>query len=203
MTTERDFQRWRGGDEQAFECIARRYHVLLMMRVRRAPAWPALRAHCSEEDIVQEVWRHVVDGAGRSFEPRGLGSFCAYVCKITDNRIASRVTRQRALKRGEGSGEVRSSIQDELHAVHKPGTPCPETASSAARVSELQMLAAKLLSPDEYEAWLLVDNQGYSSQEAALALGEDPEKLGRTDAAVRGLLFRARAKLIPLVQSTR
>jgi DNA-directed RNA polymerase specialized sigma24 family protein len=65
------------------------------------------------------------------------------------------------------------------------------------------MLAAKLLSPDEYEAWLLVDNQGYSSQEAALALGEDPEKLGRTDAAVRGLLFRARAKLIPLVQSAR
>ncbi len=201
LSTELQFQRWRKGDAQAFESIARHYHLLLMIRVRRSPSWPGLRTRCTEEDIVQEVWSQVVAHSREAFESQGPGSFCAYLCKITDNRIRSRARHHLAQKRGEGSTEVRCSDHDEQHALQKPGTPFPQTASSAARVSELQGLAAKHLSPDEYQAWHLVDNLGYTSQEAALAMGEDLGERERTDSGIRGLLMRARVKLIPLVQS--
>ncbi len=200
MTTEIKFHRWCNGDDQAFESIASHYHPLLVMRVRRSPSWPFLRTRCTEEDIVQEVWSNVVERSREAFECRGPGSFCAYICKITDNRIKSRVTRHLAQKRGGGSRVVPCSDHAEQNAVQKPGTPYPSTASSVARVSELQGLAEKRLLPDEYQAWYLVDNLGYTSQEAAFAMGEDLEGGGRSDSGVRGLLLRARLKLIPLVQ---
>ncbi len=193
--TEVYVHRWQHGDDLAFECIARRYYPLLIRRVQRAPAWPALRARYSAEDIVQEIWIHVVRYSKRSFESQGAHSFCALVATITDRQIKNLSRGMLAQKRGDGVQEMRTSEMDEERAGSRPGKSFPPTASSVARVSELCALAEEVLSPDEHEVWTLVDGKQFNSQEAGLAMG-------RSDASIRGLLKRGRLKLISRLQKS-
>ena len=74
-----------------------------------------------------------------------------------------------------------------------PGFAEIETPSSRARVSEVEEIARRELTARELEAWDLVEMQDYSAAEAGLAMG-------CTDAAVRSLLPRARARLVSVLE---
>jgi len=185
--TDAQVARWQAGDEAAFDILFERFAPLIGLRVRRAASWGALKDRLQLEDVVQEIWLKVVPGARRTFTPGGAGSFLAFVSKVADNTAIDLVRRQRAIKRGEGQAEV-PLVPGEEPGILAGGREF-ETPTSSARRSELREIAARELNQREYLAWDLVEIQTYTASEAGLAMDI-------SGAAVRGLLMRARAKLV-------
>lgn len=180
-------ERWLAGDEAAFTVLHTRFAPLLERRVRRHAVWPSLRARIGAEDVVQEAWAKVVRFGLGGYTPQGPGSFLAYLARITDNTVVDIVRRLNAAKRGEGREHVELGPEDDSSTPH---TYSPvESPTGAARRHEIEELAARLLTARECEAWELVELEDYTSDEAGLALGT-------SGSAIRGLLKRARTKLI-------
>lgn len=185
--TDVQVARWQAGDEAAFSVLFERFAPLIALRIQRGVVWGALKSRLQVEDVVQEVWLKVVPGAQRTFTPGGEGSFLAFVSKVADNTVIDLVRRQRALKRGEGQEEVPLVPGEEPGILAGPRE--FETPTSSARRSELRDIALRELGNREFLAWDLVEIQGYTAGEAGLAMNISAS-------AVRGLLMRARAKLV-------
>ena len=185
--TDVQVARWQAGDDSAFGILFERFAPLIALRVRRARTWALLRDRLQAEDVVQEAWLRVVPGARRSFTPGGEGSFLAFVSKVTDNTMIDLVRKRNAAKRGDGRPEVPLTTGEEIEI--RSGVGEFETPTSSARCTELQEIAARELGERELLAWNLVEMQTYTADEAGLAMDV-------TGAAVRGLLLRARAKLV-------
>lgn len=181
--------RWQAGDVTAFELLHRRFAPLLAARVTHSKIWPMLRGRFSVDDVVQEVWTRVVPAVKRSFTPAGPNSFLAFLATVADRTMVDLARRQSASKRGEGENVGRLDTSCEREGARPPGAGIPETPTSSARRTELEEIARVELSERELQAWELVELQGYSAGEAALALA-------CSDSAVRGLLLRARARLV-------
>lgn len=166
----------------------RRFAPLLAARVRRSKLWPALEPRYQLDDVVQEVWARVIPVARKSFRPSGAGSFLAFLGTLCDRCMVDLARRGTARKRGEGeqphSLDARSDGKDATPAGGRSETP-----TSHARCSELEEIARTVLGERELAAWEQVELQDYTAPEAGLALD-------CSDAAVRGLLLRARAKLV-------
>jgi RNA polymerase sigma factor (sigma-70 family) len=185
--TGEHFERWKNGDERAFECLHARFAPLLRSRIRRHPAWSLLDGHFAIDDLLQDVWARAVAAAKQRFQYVGTGSLLAFLGQILDCEVTDQARRHGAQKRGanrvqtiHGDGDPRGLL---------PGHAAPETPTGQARASEILGIARTHLSPREYEAWDLVELQQFTADEAALALD-------CTAAAVRGLLLRGRARLI-------
>jgi len=188
-STSAHVSRWQAGDDTAFTALHDRFAPLLKQRVSRHRAWPALIGRLQIEDVVQEIWTRLIPAVGRKFTSAGPGSFFAFLGKLTDRVVIDLVRVQRAAKRGEFNVEQSLRTNAELHVVKKPVAHIVETPTGVARCSELEAIAKEVLTEREYMAWELVEIQGYSSEEAGIVLR-------RPGSAVRGLLFRGRAKLV-------
>ncbi len=182
------FERWKTGDETAFDSLHARFSPLLKSRIRRHRAWPMLAAKLQVDDVLQEFWARAVPAAKQKFVNLGPGSLLAFFGVVADRVLIDLARRHQAGKRHEG-GE--RSLETSIDVVEpgRPGCSVPETPTSHARATELGDLARAVLNEREYEAWDLVEVQGYSAEEAGLALVI-------SGSAVRGLLLRGRTKLI-------
>lgn len=190
--TQVQVERWIAGDQGAFEVLYTRFAPLLASRIRRNAIWSNLRARVQAEDIAQEAWAKVVRSGLDAYTPQGPGSFLAYLARITDNTIIDTVRRLHAAKRGEGREHVELAPEDEGRTPQAWST--TESPTSAARRSEIEELARRVLTQREFAVWELVELQDYTSDEAGFAVDA-------TSSAVRGLLMRARTKLIAALRS--
>ena len=189
-STDIQVSRWQAGDAAAFRALYDRFAPLLKSRVTgRRRVWPMLNGRFQVEDVVQEIWTRVIPSVRKAFTPSGPGSFCAFLGRLADSTMVDMVRTLRAAKRGEDHAARPLSTNWEQEAVPKPGIAAVETPTSRARCSELETLARRALSDREHHAWLLVELHDYSAEEAGVAMR-------CTGSAVRGLLRRARARLV-------
>ena len=182
------FEQWRNGDDAAFAVLHARFTPLLRARVRRHRVWPFLAAHFDLDDVLQEIWARAATAARTTFRNLGPGSLFAFLGKIADREVIDLARRHRAKKRGDGGAAELSTGFDAAGAA-RPGCSTPETPTSRARVVELSALARQELNPREFEAWEMVEMRDYTPEEAGLAMR-------CSGSAVRGLLMRARARLV-------
>lgn len=188
-------ERWRNGDDAAFDPLHRRLLPLLRVRVLRHRAWPLLQGHFEADDVLQEFWVRSIHTVKHRFEHAGRGSLLGFLGKIVDRQVIDLARRHRAQKRGLGEVQ-RLSTQVEVAGGNGVARNAPATPTANARCSELEELARQELAPREFEAWRLVEMQGFTSEEAGVAMRA-------SDASVRGLLLRGRARLITRLRSGR
>lgn len=188
-STDIHVTRWQAGDAAAFRALHDRFAPLLKTRVRRSRICPMLAGQYRVEDVVQEIWTRVIPSVKKAFTPSGPGSFYAFLGRLADRTLMDLARLQRAAKRGQGKGDQPLSMNGECSVSLKPGLPAVETPTSRARCSELENMARNELNDREFQAWDLVEMQGYSPDEAGLAMR-------CSGSAVRGLLLRARTRLI-------
>ncbi|GAB4153114.1 MAG: hypothetical protein Fur0037_21920 [Planctomycetota bacterium] len=119
--------------------------------------------------------------------------------KICDCTLKDLARKAGADKRGGGRCEdhLKTDCGDLVAARVNQGE--QETPTGHARRSELMDIAHRVLSADEYEAWYLVGVLGCTSEEAADRLNQP----GRSASAVRGMVARARAKIVSWLQNHR
>jgi len=183
--------RWQAGDERAFDALHRHFTPLLREGVRHNKWWRLFALRCDVDDVVQEIWSRVLrEDTKQSFASRDTGSFLAWLGVVAHNTLNDLGRKEIAQKRGEGAASEPLAEESDARAVVMPGLRPAPTASSSARVAELDAIAQEELSEDEYLAWILVDVRGYTSEEAGTLA------MGRSGASVRGLRRRARAKLV-------
>jgi RNA polymerase sigma factor (sigma-70 family) len=179
--------RWRAGSEQAFREMAERHLPRLEARIRRHPGWRLLHGHYQISDLVQDVWARAMPIVRNNFKCNGPGALLAFLTTIADRTVVDLVRSHRSQKRGRGGASRLPTGYETASAM--PGTPAPETPTSQARVSEITRIAREVLTEREHEAWERVEVHGFAAVEAAFAMN-------CTSASVRGLLLRARAKII-------
>lgn len=184
--------RWRAGDERAFDEIHQRSLPWLRVRVHHHAVWPLLADSMQPEDVLQEVWARAFAPVRERFQHGGGGSLFAYLGSIADRVMIDLVRTQGAKKRGPIGGA--HSLPSDLDGLvrPRPGQSVVETPTSAAREHELRALARRALDDQHFDVWELVESAGFTAEEAGLAIG-------KSGAAVRGILFRARAKLSSLL----
>lgn len=173
------------GDLDAQRRLFDQHRGALLSRARCHPAAGLLRARqVSDEDILQETWLRALEaGLLTSFHDRGPGALAALLRTVLDRAAADACRHHGARKRGANATAV-SLDSDSVTQVSSPD-PRP---TGLARSAELLALCEELLSPRELAAWRLVHLDGCTSVEAA-------QRMDTTDAAVRGLLARARRTL--------
>jgi RNA polymerase sigma factor (sigma-70 family) len=182
-------EQWRDGDPDAFAMLHEHFAPLLRARVRRSRIWPMLEEQHQVDDVVQEIWVRGLPAVQKTFRHEGPGSFLAFLGKIADRTMIDLVRALRAGKRGNGQSTRALRTDWEPSAGLKPGQSALETPTSHARSSELLQIAEAELSEREREAWQMVELEGYSAEEAGLAMR-------CSGSAIRGLLLRSRARLV-------
>lgn len=191
-TTHTWLARWREGDAHAFEVLEARYRRLLEARIRRAPSWESLSRHCTIDDVLQEFWAEAIDAMRNRFIDAGTGSLLGYLLTIADRTVVDLARSRSAKKRG--SDRERSLPAGFDTATPKVGCAPQESPTGRARTNELRQLARRVLNARELEVWELVEWEGFSAEEVALALHESSE-------AIRSVKHRAKAKLITSLQA--
>jgi RNA polymerase sigma factor (sigma-70 family) len=181
-------ERWRKGDESAFAVLHARFAPLLRMRVRRHRVWPMLARRIDLDDVLQELWARVMPAVRTQFRHDGPGTLYAFLGRVCDRLVVDIARRMYAQKRGERATRELGTVVDVADGA-RPGRSAPLTPTGHARFAELVNIARESLSDREFDAWRLVEMEQFSSDEAALAMR-------CSGAAVRGLMLRARSKLV-------
>lgn len=92
------------GDEDALETLLTRHAPTVRKRLdgRIDPRWQNV---LSEEDVLQETWLEAFF-AIRSFEPRGVSSFVAWLTMMAKRNLIDAVRELQTLKKGGDRGQV-------------------------------------------------------------------------------------------------
>jgi RNA polymerase sigma-70 factor (ECF subfamily) len=196
--TEALAQRAAAGDRRAVELLIERYLPSLRAFVRlRSDA--RLRARESSSDVVQSVCREVLEHADR-FRYPSEGAFKRWLFTTAQRKLVNHAKYHLAEKRdaglevriepGGGSGE-RSGAEHLLACYSSFSTPSLH-AEAHEELERIEAAFAKL--PEEYrEVITLAHVVGLSRAEIA-------EEMGRSEGAVRVLLFRALARVSSLLE---
>lgn len=179
--------RLKAGDERAFEQLVRRESGRLLAATRRLVRDEAAAHDCVQEAFIS-AFRHI-DG----FEPRA--SIGAWLHRIAVNAALMRLRKQRRL--------AETPIDDLLPAFDADGwrrddlveVPDDDPESELMRRRTRDFVRAKIdLLPDAYRSALLLrDLEGWSTREAA-------DALGIAEGAMKVRLHRARAALKRLIE---
>lgn len=197
LDTQQLLERVRLGDRVAERQLFDSLTPFVRATARSQPAMRALRAHVDEDDVIAEVWlRCYAAGLLVEFEHRGAGSLQALFTTLVGRTLTDLLRRYGASKR---DGPLESSSVDELEALAVAGTGMPSshetTPTARARASELESLCRDALETREWEIWRLAEVDGLDAPAIA-------ERFGLTSSAVRGVLFRARKKLVRALDSS-
>ncbi|TAJ16748.1 MAG: hypothetical protein EPO68_10525 [Planctomycetota bacterium] len=189
--TGRLLDRARAGDPDAERELFDEFRPALLADASRHRLMPLLARTLSAEDVVSELWLRCYSTAAlRDFEHRGAGSLLRFLRIVLDRVVIDLVRRSSAAKRSElepgTSVEATGARSAELEQWRDSKAPTP---TSQARARELAELCRAVLEPDEWDTWRRAELDGEDSE----AIGR---ATGRSAAAVRGTLFRARKKLL-------
>lgn len=157
--------------------------VLLFIRMRLGAK---LAAKTEPMDLLQDTFVTAYE-AYDSFEPRGKGSFTAWLCRIAENRIRALADHHGAAKRTPpGEAQPVSRVLERVRA-ERTGP-----ATAAARQEEHDRLFAALgeLDDDEREALLQRHFLGRTFEEIADALDLAPTTARRLTARATARLGR-------------
>ncbi|MBK8976285.1 MAG: sigma-70 family RNA polymerase sigma factor [Planctomycetes bacterium] len=182
-------ERWQAGDPGAFELLHGRFAPLVRRRLQRHESWPIVARRMQIDDAAQEVWTRAIGASQCAFTPHGPGSFAAFLGAITDHTLVDLLRGASAQKRGGHAAIEALETGWERRAQPPPNGGALETPTGRARSNELLRIAAQELSERELEAWRMVEIEGYTTDEAGLALG-------CSGSAVRGLMLRSRQRLV-------
>ena len=178
--------RLKAGDERAFEILVRRESGRLLAAARRL-----VRDEAAAHDCVQEAFLSAFRAIG-SFEPRS--SIGAWLHRITINAALMRLRKQRRL--------AETPIDDLLPSFDADGwrrdtvdVPDGDPESELERRRVLDFVRGKIdMLPDGYRtALVLRDLEGWSTKEAA-------DALGIAEGAMKVRLHRARSTLKRLIE---
>lgn len=179
-------ERLKAGDERAFEALVRRESGRLLAAARRL-----VRDEAAAHDCVQEAFLSAYRAID-SFEPRS--SVGAWLHRITVNAALMRLRKERRL--------AETPIDDLLPSFDADGwrrdmvdvpKGDPESELERRRIREFVRARIDML-PDGYRtALVLRDLEGWSTREAA-------EALGIAEGAMKVRLHRARAALKRLIE---
>jgi RNA polymerase sigma-70 factor, ECF subfamily len=177
-----------GGDMAALEQLLWSHYSALERHIE--PQIPAdARKHFNVEDILQTTFSQAFRDISR-FEPRGSGAFFAWLRTIADHRLVDAL---RKMRRGSANqlsinqaGSL-NSLTDLLDIV------CHDSASASRNVSKDEALRALQIAiaglPEDQQQVLRLN----CLEEKSIA--EVAAETGRTEAAVRGLIFRGKKNL--------
>lgn len=190
--TSKELASWNSG-ETAQDRFCRHYLGVVLRTVRSHGLWPALRHRHEAEGLANEAWQRVLakveaQGGWHSFEYRGKGSFEAYLRSFVDKSMKDISRRDQADKRGGGALGKPLYPEDERDEGPSPLHSREATPTEHARISEQCEIARQRLTPEQFEVWCWMDLEGYSSAEVS-------PWAGKSSAAVRGILHRARKEL--------
>ena len=176
------------GDGAAFQVLYERHRRALARQIHRRLS-PMLRRKVDEGDVLQMAYLSAHRSLDR-FEPRGAGSFRAWLDQIVEHKILY-VVRQYAqvAKRGVDREETGSFFQRAPGARGREASP-----SGLAVAGELRERIERAIEqlPDAYREVIgLVQREG-------LTLAAAAERMGRSTAATAKLYGRALAKLSAL-----
>jgi len=159
--------RLHAGDQRSWETLYLRYRDRLILSIR-CRLGPHLRSRLESEDILQSVFKDVIEDVVR-FEHRGTGSLNRYLHACVLNKIRRKAEHFSARKR---SGEIplSDSILDRI-----PGsTEAEPNYIDAERFEMLERALARL--PEEMrEVIVLRRVEELSNIEAARTIGKTPE----------------------------
>jgi len=189
--TQDVLERYRSGDGEAERQLFERCRSMLVRRAQSHPRLRAIRHEFSAEDAAHEVlWRALSSGMLERFEHRGKGSLDAALLLVLDRTLVDMGRRLAARKRGGGHSRVLEPRPDGESTSGLERLPANDVTPTAdARARELVEIAERELSPREFRVWHLIEIAGLDSNEVG-------QRLGITASAVRGLLFRAQARLV-------
>ncbi len=173
----------RGGDRRALDRLLETVHGRLR-RLAEGRLGPGLRAKMRTSDVLQSTYLDVVKSVER-FEGEDEEAFVGWVARIMENNIRDKGKYFQARKRRDPEGATLPL--NEAEDVKTPGaTPSVEVV----RAEDLVLVSRALegLGEDYRQVIILRLVEGRSHKEVG-------ELLGRTEAATRMLLSRARAAL--------
>ena len=178
------------GDRVALNDLLLRHFDRLQQYVSRRVPVP-LSGVISADDVLQETFVRAIRGIS-GFQARDGSSFGGWLETIADRAVQHAVAEMTAKKRGAGFrrqqvGAANSSLVDLVELlVEGDGTP----SAAAARHEALQAVQVGIagLPDDQRQAVRLRYLQGHTIEQTG-------DELGRSPAAVRGLLHRAKTRL--------
>jgi RNA polymerase sigma-70 factor (ECF subfamily) len=168
-----------------------RYRALLKVQVRQLELDPRLRVRFDSSDLVQETLLHALRGLP-DFRGKTEGELIAWLSVILAHVAADAVEKAHAGKRDVGRER---SLQDVVASSsarleHLLASREPSPPEAAQRNEDLLRLAEAIeeLHADQRDAFIQVRLLGLSRAEVA-------RSMGRTEAAVASLVFRAITRL--------
>lgn len=178
-----DLRHARGGDRAALDRLLERVQSRLK-RLAEGRIGPGLRAKVRTSDVLQSTYLDVVRSVDK-FEGDDEDAFVAWVARIMENNIRDKGKYFQARKRREPEGPTLS-----LNEADKMKLPGPTPSAEAVRAEDLLLVSRALdgLAEDYRKVIILRMVEGQSHKEIG-------DALGRTEAATRMLLSRARASL--------
>lgn len=182
--------RYLSGKIQAGTRLFEKLGAEMRAQLSRHPKWRYLRAYTCSEDVVQEVFARVfASGLLHKVEDRGRGSAAVLFATILDRTLVDHLRRRGAAKRRDVGAPQTQRIQEPgattwQSTLADDGT----TPTENACARDLIEFCRRHLSAREWAAWEAVEIRGLSAEEAARIEGTNAS-------AVRGVLFRARARI--------
>lgn len=190
--TELLVSRFLGGNAMAADRLFRNLERSLRPLVRFHPLFRSLRGRMTEDDVLGELWKTLLERDSlEHFDDRGPGSLRAWLRGVLDRLMTDLARRGGAMKRR--GGELPHSLDGSSSTARRAGqvaggAPGPATI---ARVGDFADRCLRALPQREAEVWELRVLRELEFDEIA-------SKLGCTPASARGLLHRARARLVEL-----
>jgi RNA polymerase sigma-70 factor (ECF subfamily) len=180
-TTADLLERVRTGEEDARDRLVRRF-LPALQRWARGRVPDAARDLTDTDDLVQVTFLRALDRV-EAFEPRGQGSFLAYLRRSLSNAIKDQLRR----------AKVRPA-RTELDPDQPAAAPSPLEEAIGAEMYERYEKALEGLSSRQQEAVILRVELGFTHREIADALGFP------TPNAARIHLARALVRLVEVMQ---
>ena len=148
-----------------------------------------LRSKESSSDLVQSACREVL-ARSASFACEDEAAFRSWVYRTAERKLVDRARHWRAERRDADreAGPLEGRLDLEQRAERADGARTPSRESMLAEEVELLERALARLSADHREVVRLARLEGLPHREVAL-------RMGRSEGAVRVLLFRALAEL--------
>ena len=178
-----------GGDIVALERLLLRHHSLVAAHIAKSLREP-LKSTCTVEDVLQETFVQAIRDI-RNCQAQSEQSFCGWLLTIADHRIHALSRAKDSKKRGGGRQPVSgaaTSTESRCGALLEVVAGKDETPSGVAGRHEALaavQVGVAALPQDQREAVRL----HFIEQRT---LDETASNMGRSPAAVRGLLHRAK-----------
>jgi RNA polymerase sigma-70 factor (ECF subfamily) len=185
----------RGGDAPALETLVVR-HLPTLMAFVRLEAGDLVRGKESLRDLVQSACLEVLRDAAR-FRYQGEAQFRCWLFKQALNKIRNKHRHYRAARRAVQREAVPVAGDDVSALAEVYATVCSPSQAAVGR-EQVERLEAAFgeLQPDQRRAVVLRRVVGLSYAEVA-------DEMGKSEGAVRTLVYRGVARLAALMDLTR